>query len=71
MIKTLEEFLENLKEVSGDDYSNFDFSNSKFDGLTKNIQYVCNIHHIHVPTLITTVSVSSWLRLTTRNQILI
>ena len=48
MIKTLEEFLENLKEVSGDDYSNFDFSNSKFDRLTKNIQYVCNIHHIHV-----------------------
>jgi len=44
MIKTLEEFLENLKEVSGDDYSNFDFSNSKFNGLTKNIQYVCNIH---------------------------
>jgi very-short-patch-repair endonuclease len=44
MIKTLEEFLENLKEVSGDDYTNFDFSNSKFNGLTKNIQYVCNIH---------------------------
>lgn len=45
MIKTLEEFLENLKKVSCDDYNNFDFSNSKFNGLTKNIQYVCNIHH--------------------------
>ena len=45
MIKTLEEFLEKLKELFGDDYNNFDFSNSKFNGLTKNIQYVCNIHH--------------------------
>jgi len=39
-------FIEDIKEVLGDRFDNFDFSKSIFNGLTKPITYSCRIHDI-------------------------
>lgn len=44
MVKTNENYLKEVKEVLGDNYENFDFSNALFKGVVKPIKYFCKIH---------------------------
>lgn len=44
MVKTTEKYWKEVKEVLGDNYENFDFSNAVFTGVIKPIKYFCKIH---------------------------
>jgi len=48
MVKTTEKYWKEVKEVLGDNYENFDFSNSVFTGVIKPIKYFCKIHNVCV-----------------------
>lgn len=44
MVKTTEKYWKEVKEVLGDNYEKFDFSNALFTGVIKPIKYFCKIH---------------------------
>tara|TARA_B110000285_G_scaffold102017_1_gene116069 strand:+ start:2582 stop:3859 length:1278 start_codon:yes stop_codon:yes gene_type:complete len=48
MVKTTENYWKEVKEVLGDNYENFDFSNALFTGVIKPIKYFCKIHNVWV-----------------------
>ena len=45
MVKTNENYWKEVKEVLGDNYENFDFSNALFKGVVKPIKYFCKKHN--------------------------
>jgi hypothetical protein len=45
MVKTTENYWKEVKEVLGDNYENFDFSNADYRGTTKPIKYLCKKHN--------------------------
>lgn len=45
MVKTTEDYWKEVKEVLGDNYENFDFSNALFTGVNKPIKYFCKKHN--------------------------
>jgi len=44
MVKTKEQYWKEVKDILGNDYNKFDFSNADFMGVVKPIRYFCKIH---------------------------